>query len=128
MTIIQHMFLVIAGFLGCSGVAAGAFGAHLLRSKLSIESFEVFEVAVRYQMYHALALLSVVILLGLSHSVWFVMAGWLFILGTVIFSGSLYILVLSEVRSWGAFTPVGGLLFLVGWLSILLGGIFVRSL
>lgn len=128
MTIIQHAFLIIAGFLGFSSVAAGAFGAHLLRSRLSIESFEVFEVAVRYQMYHTLALLGIVLLLGISHSIWFILAGWLFILGIVIFSGSLYILVLSEVRSWGALTPVGGLLFLVGWLSILLGGIFARSL
>lgn len=112
------------GFLG---VAGGAFGAHYLKSKLSFDSLAIFEVAVRYQMYHALVLLIVVALIGFFPSPWLTSAGWLFIAGVVIFSGSLYALVFSGIKLWGAVTPVGGLLLLMGWLALLLGSLFYRS-
>ncbi len=126
MTTLQHTFLILSALLGLCGVAAGAFGAHLLKSRLSSDSFVVFEVAVRYQMYHALALLSLVAILGWFPSIWIALAGWLFAVGILIFSGSLYALVFSGLRAWGAITPIGGLLLLFGWLSLLLGGFLGR--
>lgn len=128
MTALQQTFLIISALLGLLGVATGAFGAHLLKTRLSSESFNVFEVAVRYQMYHTLVLFILVILIGLFPSVWFGLAGWLFVIGIVIFSGSLYALVLSGIRSWGMITPIGGLFLLMGWLMLLLGGFFAKSL
>jgi uncharacterized membrane protein YgdD (TMEM256/DUF423 family) len=106
------LFGAIAGFLA---VAFGAFGAHALRTRLPPDRLEVFETGVRYQMYHALALLFIA--LGLARVDGWVMrgAGWLFIAGIVLFSGSLYILALSGVRRLGAVTPIGGLAFLIGW-------------
>lgn len=102
-------------------VAAGAFGAHGLRARLTPDLLAVFETAVRYHMYHALALLAV----AWAASRWPVAsvraAGWLFIAGTVVFSGSLYLLSLSGQRWLGAITPLGGLLFLAGWLVLAIG-------
>ena len=102
-------------------VAAGAFGAHGLRARLTPDLLAVFETAVRYHMYHALALLAV----AWATSRWPVglvrAAGWLFIAGTVVFSGSLYLLSLSGQRWLGAITPIGGLLFLAGWLVLAIG-------
>ncbi len=94
--------------LGLVGVAAGAFGAHGLRSMVTPERMETFEIAVRYQMYHALAILLAGVL-GVPQ------AAWCFVAGTVVFCGSLYLLVLTDQRWLGAITPVGGLLFLIGW-------------
>ncbi|CUI16471.1 conserved putative membrane protein [Candidatus Protochlamydia naegleriophila] len=123
----QQFFFVFGALLGMLSIGAGAFGAHLLRSKLSPDYLNVFEVAVRYQIYHALALIIVALCLGPFASSWFAAAGWSFILGTVLFSGSLYILVLTEVRSWGIITPVGGLFLLIGWACLVLGGMLTRQ-
>jgi uncharacterized membrane protein YgdD (TMEM256/DUF423 family) len=101
----------VGAMIGFLAVAAGAFGAHALRDILPPERLEIFETAVRYQMYHALALM-VAGSLGASR------AGWAFFMGVVVFSGSLYLLVLTERRWLGAVTPVGGLFFLVGWLLL----------
>jgi uncharacterized membrane protein YgdD (TMEM256/DUF423 family) len=106
---------VVGAFLGFCGVAAGAFGAHLLKAVVSPNRLETFEIAVRYQMYHALALL-LAGLLGARA------AAWCFLAGTVIFSGSLYLLVLTEQRWLGAVTPVGGLVLLAGWAVLALHG------
>jgi len=99
-------------------VALGAFGAHALRERLSREMLDVFEVGARYQMYHALALLAV----GLAGARWpsgaTTVAGWLFVAGTVIFSGSLYLLSLTGHRWIGAVTPIGGAAFLAGWAAL----------
>ena len=96
-------------------VGLGAFGAHALKARLSPEMLAVFETGVKYQVYHALALLLLAALRGPSK------AAWCFTAGIVIFSGSLYILALTGEKKWGAVTPVGGLLFLIGWLSVLFG-------
>jgi len=101
-----------AGFMFLA-VGLGAFGAHALKSRLSPDMLEVFETGVKYQVYHALALLLLASLRGPSK------AAWCFSAGIVIFSGSLYILALTGVRKWGAVTPIGGLLFLAGWLFLL---------
>ena len=102
-------------------VAAGAFGAHALRARLPADLLAVFETAARYQMYHALALLAVAILAARWPGMPLRVAGWLFIGGTVVFSGSLYLLALTGTRWLGAITPLGGLLFLAGWIALAAG-------
>jgi uncharacterized membrane protein YgdD (TMEM256/DUF423 family) len=102
------------------GVAAGAFGAHALRARLEPRLLEVFETAVRYQMYHALALLAVAWLASRVPGSMSTAAGWLFVAGTVIFSGSLYAMVFTGVRALGAITPIGGVCFIAGWVCLAL--------
>lgn len=105
--------LALAGALFAAlGVAAGAFGAHALRDLVPASDLAVWDTAVRYQLFHALALL----LLGLSGGVRLHFAGVFIALGTVVFSGSLYLLVLTDTRWLGAITPIGGVLLIVGWL------------
>ena len=111
----DRTFLLVGAIIGLLGVAFGAFGAHALRARLSPESLAVFETGVRYQMYHAFAVLVVAIALARFDG-WVVRtAGWLFTIGVVLFSGSLYALALTGVRTFGAITPLGGLAFLAGW-------------
>ncbi|MGE0555384.1 MAG: DUF423 domain-containing protein [Gemmatimonadales bacterium] len=102
-------------------VALGAFGAHALKARLSAADLATFETGVRYQMYHGLALLAVALLMAQQPSPWLGRAGWAFTIGTVLFSGSLYTLVLSGQRWWGAVTPFGGVAFLAGWLCFGIG-------
>jgi len=99
-------------------VAAGAFGAHALRARLPPDLLAVFETGARYQMYHALALLAVAWGATRWPGVPVRAAGWLFIGGTLLFSGSLYLLALTGTRWLGAITPIGGLLFLAGWAAL----------
>ena len=115
------IFLLIASLFAFLSVLAGAFGAHALRQKLSADLLNVFEVGVRYQMYHALALIGVAWILSVYTSPLIAYGGWLLVAGTVIFSGSLYLLALSGIKSWGAVTPVGGVILLLGWLLIIIG-------
>jgi len=109
-------FLLIGALAGFLAVAFGAFGAHWLRRSLSPEMLAVFETAVRYQMYHALALLLTAAAIGRIGDVRLLaVAGWCFTAGIVLFSGSLYALALTGVTILGAITPLGGLAFLLGW-------------
>ena len=109
-------FLLIAAILGFLGVAVGAFGAHGLRNRLAPEMLTVFEIGVRYQMYHVFALLAVSAAIGHFGQVRLLTAaGWSFIAGIVIFSGSLYALALTGTGMFGALTPIGGLGLLIGW-------------
>jgi len=101
-------------------VAAGAFGAHALRLRLPADRLLIFETGARYQMYHALALIAVAWVMARWPGVWGERAGWLFVVGTVLFSGSLYALALSGVRWLGAITPFGGVAFLAGWCCLFL--------
>jgi len=111
-----NTFLLVGSLVGFLGVAAGAFGAHGLRSRLSPDMLAVFETAVRYQMYHVFALLITAVVIGrVGDARLLTIAGWSFIAGIVLFSGSLYALALTGISSLGAITPVGGLAFLVGW-------------
>jgi uncharacterized membrane protein YgdD (TMEM256/DUF423 family) len=122
--IVDRIFLTLAALSAFVAVAAGAFGAHALRDRLSADMLQVFQTGVTYQMYHALALLAVGILLArfsVDGSVWLTSAGWLFVAGTVLFSGSLYALALTGVSWLGAITPLGGLAFLLGWLGLAIG-------
>jgi uncharacterized membrane protein YgdD (TMEM256/DUF423 family) len=120
----DRVFLVLAAVSGMLAVAAGAFGAHALRERLSADLLGTFQTAATYQMYHALALLGVGILLArfsTDGSAWLTAAGWLFVAGTLLFSGSLYALALTETRWLGAITPLGGVAFLLGWLALAVG-------
>lgn len=103
------------GLFGGLAVVAGAFGTHGLRGRLAPELLSVFETAARYQMYHALALLAVAILLERRPSPFLAGAGWCLGLGTVVFSGSLYLLAFTGATWWGAVTPLGGVLLIIGW-------------
>ncbi len=120
----EKNFLVLAAIFGGLAVALGAFGAHALESRLSSDLLGTYEVGVRYQMYHALALLAVALLLGRNPSLGVLnLAGWLFVAGILIFSGSLYILVFSGIRWLGAITPIGGVAFIGGWISLIVAAL-----
>ena len=111
----ERFFFAAGSLTAFLGVALGAFAAHSLKSRLTPEMLDIFEVGVRYQMYHALGLFVV----AWASSRWpesnFNPAGWAFIIGIIIFSGSLYLLSLTGIRWLGAITPAGGIAFLIGW-------------
>ncbi len=112
-------FSSIGALLLLLGVAAGAFGAHGLRDRLSPEMLAIFETGARYQLVHGLGLILVGSRVsgapGTAHDSAQSRGAWLLVAGTIVFSGSLYVLALSGVRAWGAVTPVGGVCFLAGW-------------
>ena len=114
--------LILAGILGALSVGIGAFGAHGLESTLTNNGkVETFETAVKYQFYHTLALLLVGILMLNLQSTYFSYASISFILGIVVFSGSLYTLSLTNITWLGAITPIGGLAFILGWVFLVMG-------
>lgn len=119
----EKKFLAIGSSFGFLAVALGAFGAHALKTKISPEMLAIFETGARYQLFHALAILFVFAAAPLIRHACLPFAGWCFSLGTVIFSGSLYALVFSGQKFWGAVTPLGGLLLLAGWGLLFLSGI-----
>ena len=108
-------FFILGCVFSFLGVALGAFGAHALKQKLSPEMLQVFEVGVRYQMYHAFGLFVVAWALQSWNITSAAASGWWFIGGIVLFSGSLYALALTDIKWLGAVTPLGGLSFLLGW-------------
>ena len=110
------LFITLASLSGMFAVAFGAFGAHALRGKLDDYLTGVFETAVQYHFSTSLALLAVgIIALSQPQTVMLKSAGWLFFMGILIFSGSLYLLALTDTRWLGAVTPIGGLSFIAGW-------------
>jgi uncharacterized membrane protein YgdD (TMEM256/DUF423 family) len=111
----ERTFAVLGALSGLVGVAAGAFGAHGLRARLAPDLLAVFHTGAQYQMYHALALLAAAWACTRWPGGASVAAGWCFLAGTVVFSGSLYALALTGVRALGAVTPLGGVAFLAGW-------------
>lgn len=119
--VVSRTFLTIGAFAALLAVALGAFGAHSLRGVLTPAQLEVYQTGVQYQMYHALALLLVALLAERHLAPARVrIVGWLFTAGMLFFSGSLYALALSGVRVLGAITPLGGVCFLAGWLTLAL--------
>ena len=116
----DRVFFGLGAVSAMIAVAAGAFGAHGLRARITPENLAIFETAARYQIYHALALLAVAWAVARWPGSLPVYAGWLFVLGTILFSGSLYILALTGIRWWGAVTPIGGVAYLAGWLCLVL--------
>ena len=121
----ERLFVGLGASFAFIGVAAGAFGAHALQTRLSPERMATFEVAVRYQMYHALALLAVAWATTRWPTSGANAAGWLFVFGIVVFSGTVYGLALGGPRWLGAITPIGGLSFLTGW--AILAWVVVRA-
>jgi uncharacterized membrane protein YgdD (TMEM256/DUF423 family) len=118
---VDRVFFVVGCVSAAVAVTLGAFGAHGLRQRVVPDMLLTFEIGVRYHMYHALALLAVALAAARWPAPSIVAAGWLFIAGTVIFSGTLYVLALSGARWLGAITPLGGAAFIVGWLALAWG-------
>ncbi len=110
-----RLFVLIGALVAGLAVAAGAFGAHALADRVSAARLETFETAVQYQMYHALALVLTGLLAQHSAADALAWAGYLFAAGILIFSGSLYVLVLTDTAWLGAVTPLGGVAFIAGW-------------
>ncbi len=119
-----NTFYLLGALSAGLGVALGAFGAHALRARLSSERLATFETGVRYQLYHAFGLLLIAAAASAwPDSLWLTIAGWAFTAGTLLFSGSLYLLAFSGQRRWGAITPLGGLAFIVGWICAALAAL-----
>ncbi len=116
----ERLFIIIGALSGAIGVAAGAFGAHALKARVEPRMLEVFETGARYQMYHALAMLAAAWTVSRFPGSLANASGWLFLAGTVLFSGSLYAMTLTGVRALGAITPLGGVCFIAGWACIAL--------
>ncbi len=114
----DRLFLAAGALSAGLSVAAGAFGAHALKARLPPDLLAVFHTGAQYQMYHALALLAAGWAFARAPGGAAAAAGWLFLAGTVLFSGSLYALALSGVRTLGAITPVGGVAFIGGWIAL----------
>jgi uncharacterized membrane protein YgdD (TMEM256/DUF423 family) len=117
----ERAFLTVGAVFGGLGVAAGAFAAHGLKSRLAPDLLAVFETGARYQLVHAVALLVVGVLATRVPHPAVAAAGWLFIVGVVVFSGSLYLLAVTGVRWLGAITPIGGVALIAGWLALAWG-------
>ena len=116
-----RIFLAIASMFGGIAVVFGAFASHALQDRLSAKSLAIWETGTRYQMYHALALMLVALLLSrFPNSTLLITAGFAFVAGIFIFSGSLYALTLTGIKWLGAVTPFGGMAFIVGWLCLAL--------
>jgi uncharacterized membrane protein YgdD (TMEM256/DUF423 family) len=111
----DRRFLLLGALSAFAAVAAGAFGAHALRAHLTPDLLSVYETAARYQMYHALGLIAVALVSAHTPQRLTAAAGWCFVWGTVLFSGSLYLLAFTGSTWLGIVTPFGGVLFLVGW-------------
>ena len=139
---VSRLFLMIGALSAAVSVAAGAFGAHALRARVEPRLLEVFETAARYQMYHALALIAVALVLARSGSGsggvtaavlgpapgtrLTVASGWLFVIGTALFSGSLYAMTVTGIRALGAITPLGGVAFIAGWVCLAVAAMRAR--
>ncbi|WP_353930601.1 DUF423 domain-containing protein [Okeanomitos corallinicola TIOX110] len=123
-----QIFLTIAAIFGGLSVAGGAFGAHALREKVSERMLEIFDTGARYQMYHALALLLVGVLMSRLENppITLLVSGWLFIIGVVIFSGSLYAITFSGIKSLGAIAPLGGIALMAGWVALAITAVTVK--
>jgi uncharacterized membrane protein YgdD (TMEM256/DUF423 family) len=118
--VMTRIFIAIAAILAGLSVGAGAFASHALKTQLTESAREIFETGAKYQMYHALALLLVAVLLSRAETASnsLIVAGYAFIVGIALFSGSLYALSLSGIKWLGAITPLGGVAFLIGWGAI----------
>ena len=116
----ERLFVIMGALSGAIGVGAGAFGAHALRARLEPRMLEVFETGARYQLIHAVALIAAAWVVTRFPGTTGNAGGWLFVAGTVCFSGSLYAMALTDVRALGAITPIGGACFIAGWICLAL--------
>ncbi|GAA5415893.1 UPF0382 membrane protein YwdK [Paraliobacillus ryukyuensis] len=120
----MKLFLLLGAINGFLAVAFGAFGAHGLEAKLTEKAMSTWEKAVQYQMFHTVGLLVVAILLAKYQLTSISIAGWFFLAGIIIFSGSLYIYATTSIKTFAMITPIGGVAFLVGW--VLLGYVALK--
>lgn len=115
----MKLFLMLGALLMASAVALGAFGAHGLKNKLTVDMLQVYQTGVEYHFYHALGILLIGVIAGLYPNAngvhW---AGWALVFGILFFSGSLYVLALSGIKWLGAITPIGGIAFIIGWIML----------
>jgi uncharacterized membrane protein YgdD (TMEM256/DUF423 family) len=123
----SRVLIMAGGILGLLGVVAGAMGVHALRDTLDARALSTFETGVRFQMYHALALLAVGLLAGQWKTGIVKLSGVLFTVGVVLFSGSLYILAITGIGVFGAIAPLGGLSLMAAWTSLIVGAIRQRD-
>lgn len=123
----MKFWLVAGAISGFLSVALGAFAAHGLQSRVGPAEIAVFETGARYQMYHALALLAVAWVAMQGGGTWATVAGWAFVVGTILFSGTLYYLGITGSRALVMVTPVGGLAFLVGWAALAAAALSLRT-
>jgi uncharacterized membrane protein YgdD (TMEM256/DUF423 family) len=121
------IWLILASLFGFLSVALGAFGAHSLKNVLNEYGKSIYEKAVLYQMFHSMALLAVGILQHLFKGISFSPAGFGFVVGILLFSGSLYVLAITGIKWFGAITPIGGIAFLFGW-TWFIGALFKMRL
>ena len=119
----QKTFFMTGAIFGLCSVLLGAFGAHALKQHLSPDMLTVFETGVRYQAYHAFAILAAAWAVTVFDSQLIARAGTFFTAGIIIFSGSLYILALTGIKAFGAITPIGGLLLMAGWVFMIFSAI-----
>ncbi|WP_404459894.1 DUF423 domain-containing protein [Sutcliffiella horikoshii] len=120
----MNLFIILAAINGFLAVALGAFGAHGLEGRVSERMIEIWKTGVTYQMFHAGGLFVVALLMERFNSTGLLNgAGWSFLIGIILFSGSLYILTLSGVKVLGAITPLGGVAFLIGWVLIIIAAV-----
>lgn len=122
----SNIFLAIASVLAGLAVALGAFASHALKESLTAQSLQIWETGTKYQMYHALALFLVALLISQQEtsSISLTIAGYAFIVGILLFSGSLYALSLTNIKILGAITPIGGVAFLIGWVCLVITAIY----
>lgn len=116
-----RLIILLGASLGFLTVALGAFGTHILKTQLTVDAMNIFEKAVYYQGMHSFALLITGLLVLQNRQPLFILAGWSFLAGTLLFSGSLYLLALTGIRELGIITPIGGTAFLAGWLMLGIG-------
>lgn len=123
----MKIFVLLGSIFALISVAAGAFGAHAMADKIEPAMLDVWETAVQYQMYHALALFGAAWLYHQTEATVALVAGWAFIAGILVFSGSLYLMVFTGVRGLGAVTPVGGVAMMAGWVCCILTALKLGS-
>ena len=117
----MKLFVILGAINALIAVACGAFGAHALEGQLSAHYLEIWETAVRYQFYHALGLIAIGILIQVTGAPFLAAAGWLMLIGIIFFTGSLMILAFTGISILGAITPIGGVMFIVSLLLVIIG-------
>tara|TARA_B100001146_G_C16149123_1_gene420323 strand:+ start:592 stop:984 length:393 start_codon:yes stop_codon:yes gene_type:complete len=117
----------IGAFMGLISVVLGALGAHILKGHLDAEALHIFETGARFQMYHAIMLIITGLIYGIWRSQLLIIAGGFFLVGILIFSGSLYALALSDIKILGAIAPIGGLSLMAGWAFLIIASCFAAK-
>ena len=124
----MKIFLKAGAISGALAVLLGAFGAHILKTLIAPEMLEVYKTGIQYQFYHAFALLVTGLLMKFNPSQTLKWSGYLFIAGIIVFSGFLYLLAISGIKAFGMIVPIGGLMFVAGWICLLVHILRIRSL